>query len=129
VALYEALGKLPPTPRRSPAARLREHLCERAPAADPYHVQLACDALHSAAPFGESPRRRLDNLKGDLDSFVAQGSSLSERVRNALNDEEHATDGDWRDFNDLAARIEREAELIATPLRWRIVVKSEGVSR
>lgn len=119
VAVYQALGKLPPYMDRSPAGRLRQHLSERAPLADPYHVHLVCEALLSGTPQGRSPAECFEVVRRDLDDLEAIVRAVATRVCNALNDEEHADADDWRTFAACADRIEAAAGLVVAPLRWR----------
>lgn len=123
VAVYEALGKLSALPVRSPAARLRQRLCERAPNADPFHVQAACDALLTESPDGDTPRQRFDSVLRDLADLEAHMQAVSARIGAVLCDEERMTPDGWQAFNEAAVRIEHAAALVCTPLRWRSPAK------
>jgi hypothetical protein len=118
MAIYQALGRLPVTGLHSPAEKLRQHLCERAPHADPFHVQAACDALLAETAHGATAQERFASLRCDLADFEAHAQAVAVRVGAALNDENHATPADWRLFNAAAERIEQATSQVVAPLRW-----------
>lgn len=121
VAVYEALGRLPKSPRRTPSDDIREAACA-ATGADAFHAH----KVISGYLLAELPTPDDDRAAEGFEALKTRGRHLlhlidafGATVRNALVREEHLSRDDWHDCNNLAASITRSTEAACRPLLWR----------
>lgn len=118
VAVYQALGKLPPNGRQTPTDIARDRACLQT-GADPYQAHLIVSHNLSERVVGATPRERLDDLKAKLQEQLHQIEATGRAVGYALVDEEATTPVDWADFNASARDIISATERAVQPLLWR----------
>jgi hypothetical protein len=118
VAVYQALGKLPPNGRQTPIDTARDRAC-RQTGVDPYQAHLIVSHELSERVFGATPRERLDDLKASLDELRHRIKAAGRRIGYALGDEQATTPADWADFNSFARDLASDVESAVQPLLWR----------
>lgn len=117
VAVYQALGKIPPN-GRAPADECREFVCQQTQA-DPFQVHQVCAELYSDKVKGNNPHERFAYASTRIKHGIAQIEALASLIRQTLDDEEALSDADIARFHALAADLDRANRLLTDPLRWR----------
>lgn len=118
VAVYQALGKLPPNLGTTPTDTARYRACLQT-GADPYQAHLIVSHDLSERVVGATPRERLDDLKASLDELRHRIKAAGRRIGYAMGDEQATTATDWADFNAFARDLASDLESAVRPLLWR----------
>lgn len=118
VQAYQALGKLPPAGRPSPASLLREAVCSRSPDADPFQAQQATEALFSEQSTGATLDLQVGNLLTDLKLLSELVAAHRRRAGQVMQAEDQLGQDQARRLNHAAEDITREVEKLTSVLNW-----------
>lgn len=119
IAVYQALGKLPPPAGRpTPSSLIRDRACRQADI-DPFQAHRFTEYLLSGVVVGATSRARLDDMKADLRDLRHIIEAAGRRIGYALVDEQETTPSDWAEFNAQAHRLTDALALAVKPLQWR----------